>query len=98
MAKLVLRFNGEIINEYTIDRGSLTIGRDHSNDIHIDNPAVSSRHAKILTLLNESFIEDMGSTNGTYINGSKIDNHTLQNGDSIFIGEHELNYNNASES
>jgi len=95
MAKLVLSFNGDVIREYELDRGSLSIGRDQENDIHIDNPAVSSKHAKILTILNESFIEDLDSTNGTYINGKKIAGHALKDGESIFIGEHELNYSNA---
>lgn len=94
MAKIVLSFNDSIINEFELDRGSLTIGRDEKSDIHIDNPAVSSKHAKILTILDESFIEDLESTNGTYIDGKKISGHALKNGDSIFIGEHELNYIN----
>lgn len=95
MAKLVLSFGDRVINEYKLERGSINIGRDEQSDIHIDNPAASSRHAKILTLLNESFIEDLDSTNGTYINGVKISGHALQDGDSIFIAEHELRYINA---
>ncbi|MCW8942345.1 MAG: FHA domain-containing protein, partial [Gammaproteobacteria bacterium] len=69
MAKLVLRFNGEFVKEYELDKEILTIGRKPENDIHIDNLAVSGNHAKILTILNDSFIEDLDSTNGTYING-----------------------------
>lgn len=94
MAKIILSFNGNVVKEYELDRGSLSIGRDEKNDIHIDNPAVSSRHAKILTILNESFIEDLDSTNGTYFYGKKITGHAFKNGESIFIGEHELNYIN----
>lgn len=97
MARLILSYNGDVINEFEINRGSLSIGRDESSDIHIDNPAVSSKHAKILTILNESFIEDLGSTNGTYINGSQVNGHALQHGESIFIGEHELCYLNRTE-
>jgi len=94
MAKLVLGFNGETLNEYTLDQETLTIGRKADNDIHIDNLAVSGKHAKILTVLNDSFIEDLDSTNGTFINGAKINRHALQDGEIIAIGKHELIYVN----
>ncbi len=96
MAKLVLSFNGDFVKEFELDKEILTIGRKPDNDIHIDNLAVSGNHAKILTILNDSFIEDLGSTNGTFIAGSKITKHALQNGDSIVIGKHELKYENAN--
>jgi len=94
MAKLLLGFNQETLNEYNLDQETLTIGRKADNDIHIDNLAVSSHHAKILTILNDSFIEDLGSTNGTFINGKKINKHALQNGEVIIIGKHTLTYVN----
>lgn len=94
MAKLVLGFNGQTLQEYPLDRETLTIGRKTDNDIHIDNLAVSGNHAKILTILNDSFIEDLDSTNGTYINGEKIIRHALRNGEIIAIGKHELKYVN----
>ena len=96
MAKLVLSFNGDFVKEYELDKENLTIGRKPDNDIHIDNLAVSGNHAKILTILNDSFIEDLSSTNGTFIAGNKITKHALQNGESIVIGKHELKYENAS--
>lgn len=96
MAKLVLSFNGDVVEEYELDKEVLTIGRKPDNDIHIDNLAVSGNHAKILTILNDSFIEDLGSTNGTFINGEKIAKHALQNGECVVIGKHELKYVNAS--
>ncbi len=96
MAKLVLSFNGDVVKDYELDKEILTIGRKPENDIHIDNLAVSGHHAKILTILNDSFIEDIGSTNGTFINGNKIVKHALQNGESIVIGQHELKYDNAN--
>ncbi len=92
MAKLVLSFNGEIQKEIDIDQEELTIGRKPDNDIHLDNLAVSGRHAKILTILNDSFIEDLDSTNGTLINGKKVTKHALKNGDVILIGHHTLTY------
>jgi pSer/pThr/pTyr-binding forkhead associated (FHA) protein len=94
MAKLVLGLNGQMLHEYALDRETVTIGRKTDNDIHIDNLAVSGNHAKILTILNDSFIEDLGSTNGTYINGRKISKHALKNGEIITIGKHELKYVN----
>lgn len=95
MAKLVLSFNGEFVKEFELDKEIITIGRKPDNDIHIDNLAVSGNHAKILTILNDSFIEDLDSTNGTLIAGNKISKHALQNGESIVIGKHELKYENA---
>ena len=96
MAKLVLSFDGDIVKEYELDKEVLTIGRKSENDIHIDNLAVSGHHAKVLTILNDSFIEDLGSTNGTFVNGKKATKHALQNGESITIGKHELKYINAN--
>jgi pSer/pThr/pTyr-binding forkhead associated (FHA) protein len=96
MAKLILSFNGSIVKEYPLDKEVLTIGRKPDNDIHIDNLAVSGNHAKILTILNDSFIEDLGSTNGTFINDKKISKHALKNGELILIGKHELRYMNAN--
>lgn len=98
MAKLILSFDGASVKEYELDKEILTIGRKPDNDIHIDNLAVSGTHAKILTILNDSFIEDLNSTNGTIINGNKITKYALQNGDKIVIGKHQLTYvNEAAE-
>jgi pSer/pThr/pTyr-binding forkhead associated (FHA) protein len=94
MAKLLLGFNDETLSEYDLAQEIMTIGRKSDNDIHIDNLAVSGHHAKILTVLNDSFIEDLGSTNGTFINGEKINKHALQNGEVILIGKHTLTYLN----
>jgi len=94
MAKLVLSFNGEPLQEYDLDQETMTIGRKAENDIQIDNLAVSAKHAKILTILDDSFIEDLESTNGTFINGEKIRKHALRNGEVIAIGKHELAYIN----
>lgn len=94
MAKLVLSFNGETVREYELDQEIMTVGRKTDNDIHIDNLAVSGNHAKVLTILNDSFIEDLNSTNGTFVNGQKISKHALQNGEVIRIGKHELKYIN----
>ena len=94
MAKVVLSFNGEIVKEYELDKEVLTIGRKADNDIHIDDLAVSGSHAKILTILNDSFIEDLDSTNGTFIGDDKITRHALHDGETIVVGKHELKYIN----
>ena len=96
MAKLVLSFNGNTVKDYELDKKTLTIGRKPENDIHIDNLNVSGHHAKIFTILNDSFIEDLDSTNGTFVNGNKIVKHALQNGESIVIGQFKLKYDNAN--
>jgi len=94
MAKLILSMNGAVQNEFELGRERLTIGRKPDNDIQIDNLAVSGKHALIITILDDSFLEDLGSTNGTYVNGKLIKKHALKNGDVIGIGKHELKYVN----
>ncbi|MCZ6526628.1 MAG: FHA domain-containing protein [Gammaproteobacteria bacterium] len=98
MAKLVLSMNGVVQGEYQLDGERLTIGRKPENDIPIDNLAVSGKHALIITILDDSFLEDLGSTNGTYVNGKLIKKHALKDGDVIAIGKHELKYVNENAS
>lgn len=94
MAKLVLSMNGAVQGEYELNQERITIGRKPDNDIPIDNLAVSGKHALIITILDDSFLEDLGSTNGTYVNGKLVKKHALKNGDIIAIGKHELKYVN----
>jgi hypothetical protein len=69
-----------------------TIGRLPDNDVRIDNPAVSGHHALIINILNDSFLEDLNSTNGTYVNGKLIKKHALQHGDVVTVGHHHLRF------
>jgi pSer/pThr/pTyr-binding forkhead associated (FHA) protein len=94
MAKLVLSLNGVVQGEYQLDKERLTIGRKPDNDIPIDNLAVSGKHSLIITILDDSFLEDLGSTNGTYVNGKLVKKHAMKDGDVIAIGKHELKYVN----
>jgi pSer/pThr/pTyr-binding forkhead associated (FHA) protein len=94
MAKLVLTMNNSVVGEYPLNRDCLTIGRKPDNDIHIDNLAVSGHHAQVITILNDSFVEDLGSTNGTLVNARPVTKHALRDGDVISIGKHELKYVN----
>lgn len=92
MAKLVLSLNGVLQGEYELDRERIMIGRKPDSDIPIDNLSVSGKHAIVITILDDSFIEDLGSTNGTYVNGKLIKKHALKDGDTIAIGKHEIKY------
>jgi pSer/pThr/pTyr-binding forkhead associated (FHA) protein len=69
-----------------------TVGRLPDNDIRIDNAAVSGHHSLLINILNDSFLEDLNSTNGTYVNGKLIKKHALQHGDVITVGHHQLRY------
>jgi len=91
-AKLILSMDGGIIKEYSLNKERVTIGRKAHNDIIIDNLAVSGEHAAIVTILNDSFLEDMDSTNGLEVNGKPTKKHFLQNNDVIEIGKYKLKY------
>lgn len=97
-AKIILMLNGQTESEYLLNKETISIGRRPENDIPVDNLAVSGRHAQIITILNDSFLEDLNSTNGTYVNGSLIKKHALKHGDIIGIGKHQLKYLNEAAS
>ena len=92
MGKLILKFNTDVLEEFELRQGDMSIGRRPGSDILIDNLAVSGSHASIFTIGEDSFIQDLDSTNGTYINSKKITKHHLKNGDVIAIGKHSLVY------
>jgi len=94
MAKLILSVDGQVLKEFPLSKERTLIGRKAHNDIQIDNLAVSGEHAAIITILNDSFIEDLGSTNGTMVNGKPVKKHFLQNNDVVEIGKHKLKYFN----
>jgi pSer/pThr/pTyr-binding forkhead associated (FHA) protein len=92
MARLVLSLDGQVLAEYNMSKERYTLGRLPDNDIRIDNPAVSGHHALVINILNDSFLEDLNSTNGTYVNGKIIKKHALQHGDTITVGHHSLRF------
>jgi pSer/pThr/pTyr-binding forkhead associated (FHA) protein len=92
MAKLILSMDGLVLKEIPLSKERTTIGRKAHNDIQIDNLAVSGEHAVIVTILNDSFMEDLGSTNGTLVNGSPVKKHFLQNNDVIELGKYKLKF------
>jgi pSer/pThr/pTyr-binding forkhead associated (FHA) protein len=99
MARLILSLDSQVLAEYNMNKERYTIGRLPDNDVRIDNPAVSGHHALIINILNDSFLEDLNSTNGTYVNGKLIKKHALQHGDVITVGHHQLRFvdNQASD-
>ena len=94
MAKLILSMDGLVLKEYSLSKERTTIGRKPHNDIQIDNLAVSGEHAVIVTILNDSFLEDLGSTNGTLVNGQQVKKHFLQPNDVVELGKYKLKYIN----
>ncbi len=94
-AKLILSLDGVLIQNYPLNKERMTIGRKADNDIVINNLAVSSTHAAIITILNDSFMEDLDSTNGMLVNGVPAKKHFLQNNDVMEIGKYKLKYLNS---
>ena len=92
MAKLILSMDGLVLKEIPLSKERTTIGRKPHNDIQIDNLAVSGEHAVIVTILADSFLEDLGSTNGTFVNAKTVKKHFLQNNDVIELGKYKLKY------
>jgi pSer/pThr/pTyr-binding forkhead associated (FHA) protein len=90
MAKLIISLEGLVQNEFALTKERTTIGRKPHNDIQIDNLAVSGEHAAVVTIGNDCFLEDLGSTNGTLVNGAPVKRHILRNSDVIELGKYKL--------
>lgn len=91
-AKLILSMDGLVLKEIPITKERMTIGRKPHNDVQIDNLAISGEHAAIMTILDDSFLEDLNSTNGTIVNGQQIKKHFLQNNDVVELGKYKLKF------
>lgn len=94
MAKMILRFNDVVIDQIVLKQGDMNIGRRPGSEILLDNMAVSGNHASIFTIGEDSFVQDLNSTNGTFVNNKRIAKHHLENDDVITIGNHSLTYIN----
>jgi len=92
VSKLVLFLADGTTLDVPLKRERMTIGRRADNDICLPNLAVSGEHAAVVTILADSFLEDLGSTNGTLVNGVPIAKHFLREGDQIDVGRHILVY------
>jgi hypothetical protein len=92
MGKLVVSLDGVVIKEVQITKDKTTLGRRPYNDIVIDNLAVSGEHAVLQMVGADVFIEDLNSTNGTYINGKAIKKQLLTHNDTVEIGKYKIKY------
>jgi hypothetical protein len=92
MGKLVVSLDGVVIKEVQITKDKTTLGRRPYNDIVIDNLAVSGEHAVLQMVGSDVFIEDLNSTNGTYINGKAIKKQLLTHNDTVEIGKYKIKY------
>ena len=92
MAKLIVKLDTDVIDHIDLRQGDMKIGRRPGCDVFLDNLAVSGEHANIFTIGDDSFIQDLSSTNGTFINNKRITKHHLRNGDTIAIGKYALVY------
>jgi len=92
MAKLVLSMDGLVLKEFHLNKPRITIGRRSTNDIQINNLAISGEQAAITTILNDSFLEDLQSTNGTQVNGRTIKKCVLHHNDEITFGKYKIKY------
>lgn len=92
MPKLILSMDGLVLKEIVLSKERITIGRKPHNDVQIDNLAISGEHASITTILNDAFLEDRNSTNGTYVNGQSVKKHALKNNDVIELGKYRLKF------
>lgn len=90
MPKVILKFNDSVLKEIVMERPTFTIGRRPDNDLVIDNAAVSGHHARIIEKDGAFFIEDLASTNGTFVNEKRIAKEQLKDNDQVTIGKHQL--------
>ncbi len=92
MAKIILSKRGKVLREMTLYKGRVTIGRSPHNDIVIDDLAVSGQHAVIVTTDNDSYLEDLNSTNGTQVNGQPVKKHFFQDQDTVALAQYRITY------
>lgn len=94
MPKMIVSIDGVVIKEVQLTKDRTSLGRRPYNDIVIDNLAVSGEHAVLQMSGNEVFVEDLNSTNGTYLNGKAVKKQQLSNGDTVEIGKYKIKYVN----
>src|SRR3954468_11147457 len=98
MPKMIVSIDGVVIKEVQLTKDRTTLGRRPYNDIVIDNLAVSGEHAVLQMTGNEVYLEDLNSTNGTYVNGKAVKKQLLQNSDTVEIGKYKIKYVNEAAS
>lgn len=90
MLEITLQLGDKVLASYETDNDDITIGRSAGNDIRIDNLSVSGNHARVRKVMNTYLIEDLGSTNGTFVNEKRIERYELIDADRVIIGKHSL--------
>ncbi len=90
MLRMILKFDNTVIKEITSDKEEITIGRSDASDVQIDNMAVSGTHARMLKETDHYVLEDLKSTNGTFVNEENVNRCALKENDVITIGKHSL--------
>ncbi|NOZ37360.1 MAG: FHA domain-containing protein, partial [Gammaproteobacteria bacterium] len=97
MSKLILTLDGAVIREYPIEKDSLSIGRKHGNDIQLNDLTVSGRHALIISMGEHIYVDDLGSTNGTLMNGARVTKTLIKHGDVIQMGNYQFTFYDDTE-
>lgn len=92
MPKLIMTLDGAILREYLIDKDSISIGRKHGNDIQLNDLTVSGRHSMITVMGDNTYVDDLGSTNGTLLNGARVAKSVIKHGDLIQVGNYQFTY------
>jgi len=97
MAKLILKYEAAVLKEVDVGAQPISIGRAPDNDLHVDNLAVSSHHARIFNDSGKLVVEDMNSLNGTFVNSQRITRATLKPGDVVTVGKHSIEVRGEAE-
>ena len=90
MALVSVLQNDRQVKTFSLTAGGISIGRSDENDVFLNDTTISAQHAKIYTYFNTPYIEDLNSTNGTFINGKQIQKHLIKPGDVVQIGKLKL--------
>lgn len=98
MAEVTVIFGGQEQGKYAIDKDRMVVGRDPASEIPIDNLGISRQHCAFETRGDSFLIQDLGSSNGTYVNGKKVSQYFLNDGDEVVIGKYTLRFGNESQS
>lgn len=92
MYRLIITCSESDVSEAILGHDSVAIGRRMDNNVHLEDPTVSSHHAEIVVDSSDTYVHDLNSTNGTYVNGKRVKKQALSHGDVIMVGQHQLLY------